>query len=176
MSGAKNLFITGRPGIGKTTAVLKTLALLSGRACGFHTREIRQGNRRVGFEIADLEGRCALMAHVDLPKAVRVSRYGVDVSAVEAIGASALQRALRERALAVIDEVGSMELASPRFVEALLAVLDADIPVLGTVHLKGDPVTAAIKRRDDTEVWRVTAQNRDEMPARLAHALKQWLY
>jgi len=175
MAHAKNIFITGRPGVGKTTAIMKTLNLLECDACGFYTREIRQQRTRVGFEISDLAGHTAVMAHVDFPKTVSVGKYGVDTGAVDRIGVGALQTALKRRCLAVVDEVGRMELSSERFVKVLMRVLDADIPVLGTIHAKEDAVTRSIRQRGDTDIWQVTLEDRDELPARLAKALRQSL-
>ena len=171
----KNILITGRPGVGKTTAIMETLKLLQCEACGFYTREIRQQGTRVGFEISDLAANAAVMAHVDFPKTVSVGKYGVDTEAVEKIGVSALQTALKRHCLAVVDEVGRMELSCQRFIEVLMGVLDADIPVLGTIHAKEDTVTRKIRVRNDTELWQITTANRGDLPARLAGAVRQIL-
>ena len=175
MAEAKNIFITGRPGGGKTTAIMETLKLLQCDVCGFYTREIRQQGTRVGFEISDLAGNTAVMAHVDFPKTVSVGKYGLDTGAVERIGVGALQTALQRHCLAVVDEVGRMELSCQRFVEVLMQVLDADIPVLGTIHAKEDRVTGRIRQRNDTLIWQITTANRSELPARLAGAVRQTL-
>jgi nucleoside-triphosphatase len=173
MADVKNLFITGRPGIGKTTVLLKAIEHIPIRVHGFTTCEVRQGRSRVGFRIEDTEGAAALMAHVDFTGPVRVGKYGVDVSAVERIGAQALRTALAERTPAVIDEVGKMELACPAFFSTLMEVLDADIPVLGTMHSRTDSVTTGIRARPDTLVTTVTAANRDLLPQRLAEMLME---
>ena len=51
------LAITGRPGIGKTTACLKIYEALKDRLTikGFITREIRRNRERIGFEIIELD-------------------------------------------------------------------------------------------------------------------------
>lgn len=167
----RNIFITGRPGVGKTTAIVRTLERLSCPARGFYTGEMRQDGRRVGFRITNLRGQSQVMAHVDFPKRVRVGKYGVEVESVDRIGVAALREAIREGVLAVIDEVGKMELASERFVAVLEEVLDADVPVLGTVHRKQEERARSLRERPDTEVREITKANRDEMPARLAEAV-----
>ena len=40
------ILLTGRPGVGKTTAGQKIVASLGNRAGGFYTREVRSGRRR----------------------------------------------------------------------------------------------------------------------------------
>ena len=47
------ILLTGLPGSGKTTVVLRTLRLLSLAAAGFYTEEVRGrgGGGRVGFDV-----------------------------------------------------------------------------------------------------------------------------
>jgi len=169
---AKNIFITGRPGIGKTTAIMKAIERLDLPMHGFYTREMREGGSRVGFEIRDLEGNSATMAHVDIDGPPSVSKYGVDPGAVDRVGVAALRRALDEGTVAVLDEVGKMELASDAFVEVLGELLDAEVPVLGTVHAKQETCADRIRDRDDAEVITLTKDNRDEVPGQVARRLQ----
>ena len=94
----RTLLLTGRPGIGKTTVIKAVVGWLGERAGGFYTEEIRDQGRRKGFRLVALDGQAAVMAHVDLrgKGRPRVSRYGVDVGAIERVGVSALQRAMEE--------------------------------------------------------------------------------
>lgn len=172
MATPRNVFITGRPGVGKTTAIQRALELLDMAVNGFTTSEMREDGRRVGFRIDALDGEGAVMAHVDFNSPVRVSKYRVDVGAVERIAVTALRRAIREGTPAVVDEVGKMELACNAFVDALLEVVEADIPVLGTMHVGRGAVTNRIRERQDTTVVEITRENRDTLPARLAQMMR----
>jgi nucleoside-triphosphatase len=81
------LLLTGRPGIGKTTVVRATARKLTGlRLLGFYTEEIRHGSARRGFRLITFESEEAVIAHVDLPRP-RVSKYGVDVTAIDRFAA-----------------------------------------------------------------------------------------
>ena len=172
MEKPAKVFLTGRPGVGKTTVIERTLQMLGDiELHGFITREMRENGRRVGFRIDDLHGNGAVMAHVDFSGPPRVSKYGVDVDAVERVAVEALNRAVKAGTPAVIDEVGKMELASDAFAEKLIQVVEADIPVLGTMHKRRDRVTRQIHGSDDTRVIEVTTENRDGLPARLADLL-----
>ncbi len=63
-----NILVTGVPGIGKTTLIVRILGVIKHlRAVGFYTREIRQGGIRKGFELIDLSGRKSLLSHDVLP-------------------------------------------------------------------------------------------------------------
>jgi len=52
------LFLTGSPGVGKTTLIRVVIARLEEVTCaGFYTEEKRQRGQRVGFRIVTLSGR-----------------------------------------------------------------------------------------------------------------------
>lgn len=110
------------------------------------------------------------MAHVDLPKHDRLGKYGVDVAAIDNIVEKAL-RLDEEPDIYLIDEIGKMECLSERFVRAVRQILDYKKPVVATVSQQGAGLIAAVKRRQDTELWEVTRANRDE----LAAAIVAWL-
>jgi nucleoside-triphosphatase len=63
----------------------------------------------------------------------------------------------------VIDELGKMELASTRFVEAVDDLLASDRPVLASVHAHRHPVTDRIKQHPCVEQVRITVSNRDRL-------------
>lgn len=160
-----NLLLTGPPGCGKTTLIERVVAALPrGAAGGFVTHELRRDGRRVGFEVRTLDGRSAVLAHVELRSSQRVGRYGVDVSSFERTGVRALQDALAAGQVIVIDEIGSMELFSARFRRSVIEALDAPNPVIATIRLRPEPFCDALKRRPDVELWHVTLANRDVLP------------
>jgi len=88
--------LTGRPGVGKTTVVMKVVKEFRGNAGGFYTEEIRRGNTREGFRIKTLDGRSGILSHVSHAGPFRVGRYGVDVDAFDEIAIPSLERALLE--------------------------------------------------------------------------------
>jgi len=115
----KNLLLTGRPGVGKTTVVQAVVRLFPGEVGGFLTGEIRERGTRKGFSITSVEGESAVMAHVDFWSSVRVGKYAVDVPAFERIALPGLRDAIQRKRIIVIDEIGKMELASRKFREAV---------------------------------------------------------
>lgn len=161
------ILLTGRPGCGKTTVIQRVVARLERPAFGFYTQEIRQGGHRVGFEIVTLDGQRGVLAHVGIRSQVRLGKYGLDLAALDELAVGAIESALQTHALAVIDEIGPMEIASPRFRDAVLRALESPAPVLGTIAHKNTPFLAALKRRPQVTLVEVTSQNRDALPDRI---------
>jgi nucleoside-triphosphatase len=168
---AKNLFLTGPPGIGKTTVIQKTVERLSVVVRGFYTRELREGSRRVGFSIITLDGKEGILAHVGATGKHRVGRYTVNVQDIERLAAPAMTPTSPHE-LIVIDEVGKMECFSEAFRKAVLAALDSSNRVLGTIAAKGSAFIESIKQRNDVSVLTVTQNNRDSLPEELAEKLR----
>lgn len=169
----KNILLTGRPGVGKTTVIMRALEMMPDiRATGFYTRELRGPKGRAGFEAITLDGRRRILAHVNFKGPHRVSKYGVDVAGFEGEIVPAIDPTLHPEAqLIVIDEVGKMECFSPKFRETVVRALDSGKAVLGTIGVRGGGFIQSLKRRDDVEVIEVTRGNRDRLPERLARAL-----
>ena len=160
------LLLTGRPGIGKTTVLRAAARNLAGfRLRGFYTEEIRAGSVRRGFRLITCEGEEAVIAHIDLPPP-RVSKYGVDVAALDRFAAR-LHDVRDRRAVYLVDEIGKMECMSAVFVEAIKRLLESGHPLVATVAQRGAGFINDVKRLPDAELWTVTHASRDLLPARI---------
>ena len=165
--GDPTLLITGPPGIGKTTALVRVAELLASRSpVGFYTEEVRVGGRRKGFRIVTLDGREGVLAHVDLRSRHRVGKYGVDVAGFEQLVCPVLEGA--EGELVLIDEIGKMECFSHRFCEAVERLADGPVPLVATIAARGGGLIAAMKNRPDAQLFTLNRENRDALPATLA--------
>jgi len=166
----KNILLTGRPGVGKTTVIRRVAEQLGGwEVSGFYTQELRLSGRRIGFQVVTLDGREGRLAEVGLDSPHRVGRYGVDVEGFERAALPAL--AVPEADLIVIDEIGKMECFSPAFQQAVERALDGSVPVLGTIGRGGGFFMRAVRSREDIQLLEVTPANRRELPGRLAQML-----
>jgi nucleoside-triphosphatase len=165
------ILLTGPPRCGKTTVVQKVVAGWPGKAAGFYTREIRDGQgRRLGFEIITLAGEAALLSHLDFPGPQRVGKYGVNLENFHRVALPALDWRLGIN-LIVVDEVGKMECLSGRFISAMETLWRQPVPLLITVAEKGGGLIAALKEKPDKLLITVTPANREELPARLIKLL-----
>ena len=160
------LLLTGRPGVGKTTALRAASQRLGGfRLAGFYTEEIRAGRERRGFRLVTFSGETAIIAHVDLP-APRVSKYGVDVPSIDRFAAG-LDSPRERSAVHLVDEIGKMECLSEAFVGAMRHLIARGSPLVATVAQRGGGFIEEVKRGRDVEIWTVTELTRDALPDRI---------
>ncbi|MCK4352586.1 NTPase [candidate division WOR-3 bacterium] len=149
----KNILLSGKPGSGKTTLVLKAIKDI--KAYGFYTKEIRKNGERVGFELCTITGEKGILAHKDIKSNLRVGKYGVGLKDLEEIGVSAIKEGIKNNALIVIDEIGKMELFSDKFKSIVFEALDSKSTVLATIMEKNHPVSDQIKARQDVKLVKI---------------------
>jgi nucleoside-triphosphatase len=175
-------FITGRPGVGKTSVLIRAVEELKRkgyRMGGMLSREVREKGVRIGFEIVDfLSGRKGWLAHVNQPTGPKVSKYRVNMKDLNSLGAGSIRNATQNAQVIIIDEIGPMELFSKAFKAAVIEALESGKPVLGTIHFRArDPLIDLIKNKDETEVIEVTYENRaylhNKLVEKLLNALSQ---
>jgi len=164
--------LTGRPGTGKTSLIKQVVAHRVGNAGGFYTEEIRRRGTREGFRLVTLDGESAILAHVNIHSPYRVSKYGVDIDALEQVGIPALNKAAQQCDLVVIDEIGKMELFSVNFRETVSRIIDSGKRVLGTIMLNPNPQADAIKRHPQVTLITVTRDNYQQVLEQLLGWLK----
>jgi nucleoside-triphosphatase len=168
------IVVTGQPGVGKTTLVERVLAEVPLKAGGMITREIRKIGRRVGFAVIDVAtGKEGVLAHIHLPRGPRLGRYRVNLQDLDGVGAAAIEWALEHAELVVVDEVGPMELKSPRFIAAVERALTAPKHLLLTVHRASNHRLAYRARHECDLLVRLTVGNRDEKTGQIIELFSQ---
>ena len=160
------LLLTGSPGVGKTTVLIKVVDSLKVKGVsvgGMISREAREGDVRVGFEIIDLtNGKHGWLAHVNQKGGPQVGKYHVNLQDLDNIAATAITEAVDRCEVVAIDEIGPMELFSQKFKQAVKQALESKKLVLAVVHAKAkDPLINAAKQRADAEIFTATLANRD---------------
>ncbi|KAA8547592.1 hypothetical protein F0562_004021 [Nyssa sinensis] len=177
----KCFLVTGPPGVGKTTLIIKVLESLKIsnpdlKVQGFYTREIREGTERVGFEVVTSDGRKGPLAStknssVESLRWPTVGRYRVDVASFESLALPELQ-VKEDTDLFIIDEVGKMELYSSSFFPAVLKILESNTPVLASIPVpkfgRDIPGVARLKNHPGATIFTLNTINRD--------AIKEHIY
>lgn len=131
------IFVSGMPGVGKTTLILRVSEALKSqgwRIGGVITQEVRERGRRVGFKIMALDtGEEGILAW-EGSHGPKVGRYAVNLRDLDEIGVKAVERAINNADLIIIDEIGAMELKSRKFEEVVEKALRSDKHLLAVVH------------------------------------------
>lgn len=171
----KNTLLTGPPGCGKTTTLLRLVGQVRDlRLAGFYTEELREHGQRVGFEAIGLSsGLCCVLAYTRSRSCLRVGRYGVDPERLAPLVRAELERKPDEADAFVVDEIGRMELHSEPFVAAIRRLLDGPRPVVTTAAVKGHGLIAEAKARSDVSLIHVSDRDWDGLPQALAGGLRR---
>lgn len=160
------IFITGKPGIGKSTVLLKTIELLRKKGLkvgGIITPEIRKEGKRVGFKVKDVySGNEGELATIKRIKGPRLGKYFINLSEFERVALAALDFALKECDVIAIDEIGKMEFFSQRFKQKVYDIIKSDKPLIAVLHRN-----YVTEFRKYGELVVVTEENRDRLPEEL---------
>jgi nucleoside-triphosphatase len=180
MSMKRLLFITGRPGIGKTTVLLNVAEGLKAQGyCveGMVSKEVRREGKRVGFEIVNFgTGVRGWLAHVEQRVGPQVGKYKVNLSDLDSVGANAVLDASKSADVIIIDEIGPMELFSQVFRKAVNEALNSNKLVLAVIHHSArDSIIESIKKRDDVFMATVDLENREDLHNILIQNALQYL-
>jgi len=177
---ARKILLTGKPGVGKTTVLVETIRELEARGVrvgGMVSREVRDGGVRVGFEISDLaSGRKGWLAHVEQQEGPQIGKYRVDLKDLVEIGVNAINQAASDSTTSVIaiDEVGPMELCSEDFRNAVEKAVEAEKPLIGTIHYKArSTLIDDIRSRSDVKIIEITHDNRSYVKRAVLNELLQ---
>jgi nucleoside-triphosphatase len=157
----RHILVVGPPRCGKSTLIERVVPQLDRPATGFFTRELRTGDRRVGFAIETLDGKRGILAHQDLRSRYQVGKYGVNLADIDGIAVPSLMPSGPDE-LVVVDEIGKMECFSRLFRDTLIGVLNSSHRVLGSITLKGDRFIEGIKARRDVLLIGLSEANREE--------------
>lgn len=142
-------------------------------AGGFFTEEIRVMDRRMGFRIVTMKGSDGILAHIECNSNYKVGKYRVDLDSFEKIAIPALEDAIRNKSIVVIDEIGTMELFSIKFRELVKKILNSDKTLLCTIKESDDSFTEEIKRRNDVTLVMVNYDNRETLPETVLKMLQK---
>jgi len=166
------ILLTGLPGCGKTTAIMKIIDTLGcEKVAGFYTQEIRQNNIRKGFSWKRLDGADGILAHIKIKGPWRVGKYGVDVAGFEESVVPILNVERADVELFVIDEIGKMECFSEKFVAAVRRLFASEKSVLATVAKKGAGLISEVKNCPNTELFNLTSASREKAVAEILQIL-----
>ena len=173
MAADMHIFLQGPKRVGKSTVIRKALDILMAdaplRLGGFFTWNGGKGDPHVYMRPARDGGRDEKYRIASYDPSV--GRVSADTAAFETEGVRILG-ARPGAGLIMMDELGFLESDAPAFIQAVLDVLGEDIPVLGVLRLGDVAWHKEIKRNPLVTLYDVDERNRDDLPRKLALALK----
>ena len=184
--------ITGLPRSGKSAVMEKVVSMLADERVeemrargddveaakllgGMRCEPLVEDGERVGFKCINYQtGEEAVMAHKNIDSRTRVLGYGIDPEALDRVAVPAIQEAMDDYEVIVIDEIGKFSVESEAFVEVVRKAMEVDKPTLVTLHKKSrHPLLQDIRRRDDARILEVTPVNRSLLPYKIHKLMRE---
>ena len=155
------IFLTGRPGIGKTTIIKKWISEILEQAGGFYTEEIREKGKRIGFKIKTIDGKEGILAEIGRGK-YNIGKYKVNLETFEEIGVKTLEEELKDERIKyiIIDEIGKMELFSEKFKLVVKEILKSNKNVIGVITMANNEFIEELKKYD-IKIIEINEKNRN---------------
>lgn len=162
--------LSGPSGVGKSTALSRTLALLKARPGGFRT----------GFT-PDRSRLCLWPAWraPDWSSSATVAwmeggSLRAEPAAFDRLGAAILAESLPWARVLLLDELGWLEAEAAVFQEAVCRCLKGPVPVLGVIKdRRAGTWLEKLEKLPGGTILRVDPTNRDGLPAHLAEELRR---
>ncbi|MEW6097529.1 MAG: NTPase [bacterium] len=164
----KHILLTGKPRSGKTTLLMRIVNEIKSSCGGFYTEEILKENERIGFRIKTIDGKEGILAEKGKKSKFMVGKYGVVLEELERIGVRAIEKAIKDKKIIVIDEIGKMELFSNAFRDVVLKAFSSGKRVIGTIHIQNSRFLNEIKQRNDVCLFEVNLSNHNEILDRIS--------
>jgi len=136
----KNLFLTGSVGCGKSTSIATALGDALPKAGGFLTvRQKDDTGRAIAYWLKRPDGN-------DGQVIIQYARkpYTMHLEVFEDLGVRLLEEA-SQYDYVILDEIGGFEVLSDIFVDALMKLLESDIPCIGVMKGEG-PASKMIQK------------------------------
>jgi len=169
-----HIFLSGEPGVGKSTIIKKTLSDLHIQPGGFIT--ISDNYTREG--ISDVYIQAADTNEAILSPENRIGRrYGNGLWAsfpeiFDTIGIDLLNKV--DHSLILMDELGFMENNAISFQNKVLEKLDQKVPVLGVLKPKRLPFLEKVRNHPQVTILEISTENRNDQLKTLLRLLKAY--
>ncbi|PNR96662.1 nucleoside-triphosphatase [Petrotoga sp. 9PWA.NaAc.5.4] len=162
----KNIFLTGKPGVGKSKIINKLVSELNLKIGGFEV--IRDGDKNAWTSFYLVEVSQINKSFNSLKSEINRfafrkdinSKWEINIEVFNKLGVNFLSN-LEDRDIVIMDELGRFELKAYDFQKKIEEVLSDDKVVLGVIKDESNEFLDRIRNRKDVEILRVTQENRE---------------
>ena len=170
----QHIVLWGQRGVGKSTLARRLLEDWSGPVRGFVTRASlpdADGFRSIYLHAADdptpVEQACNRIGRTNR------TEHTMWPEVFNGLGVELLRA--EPGSLILMDELGFLEQDAADFRRQVLRCLDGNIPVLAVIkHKTHIPFLQEIRSHPRVQLYQVTEENRDELPAELSPLIRNW--
>lgn len=165
--------ICGDINAGKSTLIKKLEKLIDKKPAGYIT--VRLPDDESGCSYVYLYDRAN--PPEDVRSAAVIMKFNADRSAekhpelLDTLAVSYLEN-LPEGSLVILDEIGTLESASPLFQQAVMRILGGNYDVLASVKAQNTDFLRTVRRHPDCELFIITPENREKLYLQLKKLLK----
>ena len=159
---------------GKSTLITKLEKLIDKKPAGYIT--VRMPDDEDGISRVYLYNRAEPPA--DIREAAVIMKFNADRSAekhpelLDTLAVSYLE-SIPEGSLVILDEIGTLESASPLFRQEIMRILSGNYDVLASVKAQNTDFLRAVRKHPDCELFIITERNRDELYEQLKSCIEK---
>ena len=147
--------------------IIDTLQKKGLKVGGFISPEVRVKGDRIGFKVVDIHsGEEGILASINQKTGPSVGKYRVNLNDFERVALKALDFAMKECDICIIDELGTMELFSQKFKEKMGELLELKKPVIVALHRN-----LVDKYKNYGKMIYVTQENREKLPEEIVNLI-----
>jgi len=162
------IFLTGTPGIGKSTILEQVNNSYKGKKFGIISRELKDKlGHRIGFEAVNFQGKRSTFAHINQIKSPFLigGKYFVDLNILDHFVVSQILRGVNHpQSLVFIDEIGRMQAFSKKFIYAVQKLVHSNSNILATIVSDPEPWSLQFKNDKHLILVQITKSNRTLLP------------
>lgn len=172
------ILITGPPRCGKSTLILKLIDYYSKKNIkihGFLTPEVREKNRRKGFDIEEISSDIRFpFARIGYYKTeYKLGKYSVFIDEFEKVISNLENLDFEQVDLMIIDEIGKMELFSKKFQNFIIKIFQREFNIIATIgrNIK-HPCKKALLNVPNLYKFDLNFQNQQEVYQQIINLMK----
>lgn len=169
------IFLTGQPGIGKSSIIETVINHFKPKCHGILAKEIKSANERIGFTAINHHGKThQFMTKTNNPSKFSLGMYDVNLDVIDKfIVPEILQSMSDDNSFIYIDEIGRAQMMSDKFIATIRSLLISKKNILATIVFADEPKSKQFKKDPRACILEVTHENRTILPKILIAAFEQ---